>query len=90
MQLTDNRFFLNFTFKRLLKLPHSIRPLFGDRRIPFERAGLPLSLPRKRRAEISEKVQPPRNITRMMRCASFLPLRSAPLLPGGSKKKIHV
>lgn len=41
----------------------------------------PLSLPRKRRAETSEKVQPPRNMTTMMRWASFFPLESAPLLP---------
>lgn len=53
-------------------------------------AGLPLSLPRKRRAEISEKVQPPRNMTRMMRWASFFALKSAPLLPGERQKAFSI
>lgn len=42
---------------------------------------VPLSLPRNRRAEISEYVQPPRNITKIIRWASVLILASPPLLP---------
>lgn len=58
---------------------------------PNIKPSLPFSLPRKRSAEISEKVHPPRNMTRMIRWESVFTLASDPLLPaereGGGREQ---